>query len=241
MKTSKRARLIMVLCILTAVCLPAAVSANSAEPPSLVILINNPPEDLSIVMESEDGTTEAAAQRVAWEGYYVFYSRDMQSDDGYRFKISTGGESFAYTLDTPLQRYNNVYTLDLDGRELTPGTYPFRTALLVSIRLLLTLLLEGIVFWVFGFRQKRSWLVFLFVNLITQGALNISLSSGGSLMPGYLILGLLFGEILVFLAEMISFPLFLREHKTFRIVACIFLANVISLIAGGYIITVLPV
>lgn len=240
-KTWKRMGLILALCILTAACLPAAVSANSAEPPSLVILINNPPDDLSIVLESEDGKKEAAVRRSAWEGYYVFYSHDLQSDDEYKFKISTGGENFAYTLDMPLQRYNNVYTLDLAEQELTPGTYPFRTALLVSIRLLLTLLLEGMVFWAFGFRQKRSWLVFLSINLITQGALNISLSSGGPLMPGYLILSLLFGEILVFLAEMITFPLFLREHKTFRIVACIFFANVISLIAGGYIITVLPV
>jgi hypothetical protein len=60
-------------------------------------------------------------------------------------------------------------------------------------------------------------------------------------MPGYLIISLLFGEILVFLAELIAFPILVKEHKTFRIVACIFLANVVSLIAGGYIITVLPV
>ncbi|MDD3169971.1 MAG: hypothetical protein PHC91_10990, partial [Eubacteriales bacterium] len=167
-KTYKRMVLIMVLSTLMAACVPAAVSANSAEPPSLLILVNNPPDDLSIIMESGDKKTKAIPQRIAWEGYYVFYSRDMQSHGEYRFKISAGGENFEYTPDAPLQRYNNVYTLNLANRELTPGTYPFRTVLLVSIRLLLTLLLEGMIFWLFGFRLKSSWLAFLAINLVTQ-------------------------------------------------------------------------
>ncbi|MDD3169398.1 MAG: hypothetical protein PHC91_08070, partial [Eubacteriales bacterium] len=93
----------------------------------------------------------------------------------------------------------------------------------------------------FGFRMKSSWLAFLAINLVTQGILNIWLSSGGSLLPGYLIFSLLIGEVLVFMAELITFPLIVKEHTAFRITACVFCANVISLIAGGYIITVLPV
>lgn len=240
-KSSIRLRLIMVLCTLIIAGLPAAVFANSAEPPSLVILVNNPPKDLSIVLESDDRKTEAIIKRVAWEGYYVFYSRDLQSDGGYRFKISAEGEGFEYKLDALPQHYNNVYTLDLTGQELTPGTYPLRTALLVSIRLLLTLLLEGMIFWLFGFRLKSSWLAFLVINLVTQGVLNICLSSGNSLIPSYLIFGLLIGEVLVFIAELIAFPLLLREHKNLRIAIFVIVANFISLIAGGYIITVLPV
>lgn len=55
--------------------LPNTVSANSAEPPSLVILINNPPDDLTIVMISNEHQPEASIRRIAWEGYYIFYSR----------------------------------------------------------------------------------------------------------------------------------------------------------------------
>lgn len=240
-KTGKRVLIGMMLCTLMVVCLPAMASANSAEPPSLVILINNPPADLSIVMISNENQRSAIKRQVAWEGYYVFYSRDMQDDDEYTFKITTNGESFECTLDAPLQGYNNVVTLDIAGREFNPGTYSFRSVLLVSIRLLLTLLLEGIVFWFFGFRQKSSWLAFLAINLITQGALNIWLNSGDSLMPGYLILGLLVGEFFVFTAEMIAFPFFIKEHKVRRIVIYTFTANAISLLAGSYLITVLPV
>ena len=240
-KTGKRLLLVMVLCTLMLSIVPITALANSAEPPSLVILITNPPDDLSIVLVSNENQPEAIVRRVAWEGYYVFYSRDMRVDGEYTFKVTTNRESFEFTLGAPLQRYNNVVTLDVSNRKITPGKYPFRTVLLVSIRLLLTLLLEGIIFWLFRFRQKRSWLIFLAINLVTQGALNIWLNSGGSLMPSYLIIGLILGEFFVFAAEMIVFPIVIKEHKKSRILIYAFIANLMSLIVGGYIISVLPV
>ncbi|HYE69117.1 MAG TPA: hypothetical protein VEA58_10940 [Anaerovoracaceae bacterium] len=240
-KISKRILLVLALCTLMIMILPSAAWANSAEPPSLVILINNPPEDLSIVLISDENRPEAAVRQIAWEGYYAFYSRDMQVEGEYTFEVTTKGESFRCTLRKPLQHYNNVYTLDLSSQELTLGKYPFRTVLLVSLRLLLTLFIEGIIFWLFWFRQKRSWLAFLAINLVTQGALNLWLSSGDSLMPSYLILSLMIGEIFVFASEMIAFPIFVKEHKKDRILIYVFIANLISLFAGGYIISVLPV
>lgn len=220
--------------------LPTRAFANSAEPPSLIILVNNPPKDLSIVLVSDQTQPQAQVRRVAWEGYYVFYSRDMRSGGTYTFKVTANTESFECTLDE-LEGYNNVFTLNLTDRELTPGEYPMRSVLLISIRLVLTLLLEGIVFLLFGFKQKRSWLVFLLVNLVTQGLLNIWLNGASSLLSSYLILALIAGELFVFIAEMIAFPLLIKEHKKGRCILYAFVANLLSLIAGGYIITVLPV
>lgn len=240
-KTSKSLLCIMALFTLLISILPITAWANSAEPPSIVLLINNPPDDLSIILESDENQIEAEVRRVAWEGYYVFYSRDLKNGNEYTFKVSTNGESFICKLNEPLQRYNNVFTMNISKQEITAGTYPFRSALLVSIRLLLTLLLEGFIFWLFKFKQKRSWIIFLTINLITQGALNVLLNSGGSLMPSYLIFGLIFGEIFVFGIEMITLPMLIKEHKKRRILIYTFIGNLISLIAGGYIITVLPV
>lgn len=240
-KTGKGLLLAMVLCTLMISILPITALANSAEPPSLVILINNPPNDLLISMVSNENQPKAIVRRVAWEGYYVFYSRDMQAGGEYTFKVTTNGESFECTLDKPLQRYNNVLTLDVPNRKLTLGKYPLRSVILVLTRILLTLLIEGMIFWLFKFRQKRSWLIFLAINLVTQGALNVWLNYGGSLMPSYLILNLVIGEFFVFAAELVAFPIFIKEHKKNRILIYVFIANMISLIAGGYIISVLPV
>lgn len=232
---------LLILVVILFTLIPITTFANSAEPPSLVILINNPPDDLSIVMISNEDKPKAIVRRIAWEGYYVFYSSDMQVNDKYTFKVTSNGESFECTLSEPLRKYNNVFTLDISTQQLTAGKYPFRSVLIVSIRLLLTFLFEGIIFWLFGFRRKRSWLVFLVINLITQGALNIWLNSGGTVMPSYLILSLLFGEFFVFLTEMISFPILIKENKKRVILIYTFVANLISLVAGCYIISVLPV
>ncbi|MEG0775442.1 hypothetical protein [Clostridium sp.] len=240
-KVSEQLLLVLVLCTLMMSILPLIASANSAEPPSLVILINNPPEDLSITLISNRNPPEAKVRKVAWEGYYVFYSRDMQVNGVYTFKVTTKGESFERTISTPLQHYNNVFTLDMLNRELTPGKYQFRSMILISIRVALTLLIEGIIFWLFKFRQKRSWLIFLVINLVTQGALNALLNNGGSLMPSYLIFGLIVGEVFVFIAEIIAFSIFIKEYKKVYILNYVLIANLISLIVGSYIITVLPV
>lgn len=240
-KISKPLIYILLLGLLMAGMLPATAWANSAEPPSLIILVNNPPSDLSIVLASNKNMPEAMVKRVAWEGYYVFYSEVMQKSDEYLIKVTTNDKSFTCKIDTPLKYYNNVFTLDLSRQQLTPGTYPLRSVLLVSIRLLLTLFIEGFIFWLFGFRSKKSWLIFIVTNLITQGALNIWLNTGTSLMGSYLILSLFFGEFFVFLAELIALPALLNEHGKLRILLFTFLANLVSLIAGGYIITVLPV
>jgi len=210
-----------------------------------VILVNNPPEDLSIVLVSGENQAEAKPRRVAWEGYYVFYSRDLmdlkKSSAKYALKVTTNGDSFENIIDTPMQHYNNVFTLNVNKRVLTPGRYPFRQVLLVSIRVLLTLVIEGIIFYFFKFRQKRSWFIFLAMNLVTQGALNIWLNNGGSVMPNYLIFNLVIGEFFVFIAEIIALPIFINEHDEKYTIIYAFIANVVSLIAGGYIISVLPV
>lgn len=232
---------VMVLGLLLITVLPGAALANSAEPPSLVILVNNPPDDLSIVLVSNDAKPEASVRKAGWEGYYVFYSRDLRAGDKHRFKVTAEGDSFECTLDTPLQGYNNVFTLDLGERKLTPGQYPLRRGILVSIRVALTLIIEGFVFWLFGFRARRSWLIFLGVNLVTQGALNIWLNYGGSLLPSYLLISLIIGEFFVFAAELISFSYLIKEHSPSRVWIYVVAANFLSLIAGGYIISVLPV
>lgn len=237
----KKSSLIIMLCTLLMSTNYTFVSANSAAPPSLVILVNNPPKDLSISLISNGNESKGAVRRAAWEGYYIFYSLYMQTNTDYTLKVTTKDSNFEYKISLPLHSYNNVFTLDLSKKTLTPGKYPFRSVILVSIRLLLTLLIEGIVFVIFGFRQKKSWITFFAINVLTQGTLNIWLNNGGSLIPSYLIFSLIIGEFFVFIVEMIAFPLFIKEHKKSRTLIYAFTANLISLIAGGYIISILPV
>ena len=231
----------IVLCLSLVFMFPVLVSANSARPPSLIILINNPPKDLSIVLLTDEYEEQGVFRRSAWEGYYLFNSFDMQNYGDYKFEVTTKGDSFVCSIGAYSHSYNDVITLDLLSQKLSMGYYPFRTVLVVSIQLLITLLLEGIIFWLFGYRKARSYLLFLVINILTQGTLNIWLNSLNSLMHSYFIFYLFFGEIFVFAIEMIAFPVLVKEYNGIRNLIYAFIANAVSFIAGSFMISLLPI
>jgi hypothetical protein len=224
---------ILILFAATDIC-----SANAAEPPSIIIIVPNAPQDLEITI----GTTEASRTEKSLESYFSFYSYSFQADV-YTLTVTDGEETFEITTAAPLDKYNNIYTLDLAGRTLTAGELPSRNIILVTVRVLLTLLLEAMVFFLFGYRQKVSWIIFLSVNLVTQGALFIWLNSlSYTPLTGsfYIILTMIFAEILILIIEMAIFLIFIKEHRRLRTAGYVLAANLLSLILGGYLITVLP-
>lgn len=237
--------LLLVLLCTILLFISTTIYANSAEPPAIVILINNPPDDLEIKMISNEFEHEAKIRKVAWEGYFAFYSKDIKVDNNiiYRFKITTDDNSFECTYNGPVTWYRQVLTLDMSTQKLTAGKYHLRSILLVTIRVLSTLAIEGIIFWLFRFRKKRSWIMFILVNLFTQGMLNIWLNtSSGSIFPRYdLIIMLIVGELFVFTSEIILLPKLINEHKKSVVTTFAVIANLVSLIAGGYLISILPV
>lgn len=219
---------------------PPACYGNSAEPPSILIIVPDAPEDLEIVLGSGSPKIKANVSDKIIERYYTFYSHELRMAKEYIFTITTGDRAFEILLEKPIKSYNNIFTLDLDKQRLLPGKLLSRSMILVTLRVVLTLLIEAAVFWIFGFKNKKSWIAFLAINLITQGTLNIWLN-GFAPLASYIILTLIFGEIIVFLVETIAFLAFIREYSPIRIFLYVIIANFLSLFAGGYIITLLPI
>lgn len=210
---------------------------NSAEPPAIIIIVPDAPDDLEISLGPEN--VKARITDKVIESYYSFSRSDLKSTQ-YTIKVTTRDGTFEIKLDTPLSSYNNIFVLDLKTHTLTPGKSLSRSIKLVSLRVVLTLLIEGIVFYLFGFRKKRSWLIFLLVNLFTQGFLNIWLNNIASPLGSYLIFSLIAGEFLVFIIEMAAFLIFVHERERWLTAFYVILANFLSLIVGGYLITVFP-
>ncbi|MGI1660153.1 MAG: hypothetical protein ACRKFN_14530 [Desulfitobacterium sp.] len=230
---------IFILALMITLFLAPPCFANAAEPPSIVILVPNAPEDLTLSLDA-DSSGKAKITGKAFERYYAFYYRDLKYSEDYSIKVTTAESSFRIHLEKPIKTYNNIFTLDLSHQTLEPGKSLTRSLSLVSLRVLLTLLIEAGVFWLFGYREKRSWYAFLVINLITQGALNIWLNELSPL-ASYLILNLIIGEVQVFIAELVVLLGFLQEHGRLRTFSYVIAANLLSLIAGGYIITYLPI
>ncbi|WP_026477710.1 hypothetical protein [Alkaliphilus transvaalensis] len=231
---------ILFLVVMTIICLPNIAYGNSAEPPSILIIVPNPPDDLEISIEFGGRFTQARKTDKVIEKHYTFYSHEIKGFEEYVFNINTGNNNYKITLDKPLQKYNNIYTLNLNSQRLIQGKSVSRSILLVSFRLTLTLIIEGVVFWLFGFRRKRSWIAFLIINLITQGSLNLWINSFTP-TTSYLIFGLIFIEIFIIIAEVLFFLNLTKEHSKVITISYAIVANILSLIVGGYAITVLPI
>ena len=212
--------------------------ANAAEPPSILIIVPDAPEDLKISFGPEN--IPAHREDKAIESYFTIYSYDLKITD-YTVKITTEDTTFYIPLDAPPKKYNNIYTLNLEKQTLTPGKSLSRSATLISLRVVLTLIIEALVFFLFGYRQKRSWLIFLIANVITQAILYIWLNASFYPLDSYVVFSLIFGEILILVAEMIIFLILVREHQRWRTAIYVIIANLLSLIAGGYLITALPI
>ncbi|NLJ33518.1 MAG: hypothetical protein GX349_02860 [Firmicutes bacterium] len=238
--------------------LPPIVYANAAEPPSFTVIVANPPEDLSLsllfsdsVLWSDGGQMDAlelAKEKKAWETYYRFFYHMLPSGrdrlaDGLKnalLMVENGGQSLAIPLPSDtFSMYNNLLTLDMEAEILTVGQSAHRVPFLVTLRLVLTLVIEGIIFFLFGYRKKRSWQVFLLVNILTQGGLNVLITGPG--IGPYWMIGFVLGELVILGAEMIAFLKLVQEQKKSRTTLYTVTANVASLILGGYLISYLPV
>ena len=97
-----------------------------------------------------------------------------------------------------------------------------------------TLVVEGILLWLFGFRTRRSVVVCFIVNLVTQAALHILLGSAILAVGAHYLyyLMLLPVVVLILLAEAIAYGLLLREHTPRRRVGYAVCANLASYAAG---------
>jgi hypothetical protein len=194
---------------------------------------------MEIHLDRDGQIIESRKNEKMLETTFSFHSYHFEKDEIYQFLVVSNGETIVVPIDTPLNGYNNLYTLDLKTHTLTQGRAPYKNILYIALRVIFTLIIEGIIFFAFGFREKRSWVIFLALNLITQGALNIWLNS---MFPsnGYIIFALVIGEFFVFLAELIGFTALVQEQKRLKTAAYVILANLFSLVAGGYLITLLP-
>lgn len=223
------------------------IYANSAEPPRLVVIVNFPPEDLKLYLRFEDGSMQEAIEllktKTAWEAQYRFrygmLSMEKPSLENVTLIAKSSEKNFEYMLEPfMLNSYNNVITLDFTNEIITNGKTFTRTVTLVSMRVICTLFIEGIVFLAFRYRGKQNYLIFLIINLITQGILNVILNQSST--TSYIIIGLFIYEVIIFIVESIAFTKLLKESNKLKTISYVFVANLLSFILGGYLITNLP-
>ena len=155
------------------------------------------------------------------------------------FRVAAATADEAKAVDAPYTRDfvgNIVYDWQTNTvREATPP--PLRFFARLAATLIPTLVIEGAILWLFGFREKRSWLVFLAVNIITQVGLHLAVGSmlaeAGWHFLNYS-LTILIPELVIWAAEAAAYALLLRERTRARRVGYALAANIASFVLGYF-------
>lgn len=255
MKTASHAalcRLLAVLCLVFALCLawPARASANSAGLPELTVLVPHAPKDMTVTLLDPDQQPVKelyGPERRGWEAYYRLTYAE-QPPAGCWLRLQSGGSAVVCALPPEaFAEYNSLVTVQQGGAGATPrltvGQPLTRRLLLCALRLLLTLGIEGTVFWLHGYRSKQSWRVFLLLNLATQLFVNVVFA--GPYLNTYAATLALFGyllvEAIVFGVEIAVCGKYMPEHGPQQARDCAALANFVSAVAGALVLAWLPV
>lgn len=216
------------------------VFANAAEPPSIVVYTKHAPSDMDMYIVDEDEETMFKKHDVFGGTHYNLYGTDIKQNKSYQIRVVS--QKYNYTIEIPseLDQFSNIFTLNVKSKHIKKGKSIIRSLILISLRVGITLVIEGFVFALFRFEENKSWLRFLYINLLTQGALNIWLNT---LTPngGYLFLLLIFCEVYIIIAELLLFNLFVKEHSVWYKSLYVVTANLVSLVIGGFVITKLPI
>ena len=155
------------------------------------------------------------------------------------FRIAVSGPDGAQATDEPFTRtvFYTHLTYDWETNTVTQATSPAGFYGLQFLSTLApTLIVEGVLLWLFGFRARRDWLVFLIVNLATQAGLHLWIGSGamaaGSHPLYYLVL--IVAEVPILLVEMLAYMFLLKEHGKARRALYALCANAASYALGYF-------
>lgn len=143
----------------------------------ITFVIPFPPSSTVEIKAIEPETQSGYFTESFCEGYYTFFFDDLTDDTKLTFKVyatKSNKTPFEFTIEKPSHQGETLYTLDLSKQQVFEGTYPYRTALLVTLRVGIFLALEAFLLWAIGFKQKKNWLILLSTTLITQTPFSIA-------------------------------------------------------------------
>lgn len=217
------------------------VYANSAGSPSMVIWSVNAPPDTELVFNYGDGSDRTVEKSLRlWEKVWFLYEPEGVPQI---LTVRSAKKSFNITLpeEKSSGSFERVYTLDFEAETLTPKVSPLRAPLYMLLRVMFTLILECGFYYLVGYRQKRSYIIFITVNLITQMFVNFVINGGSlDIFYSYTLLVYIGMELLVFIFEMIVLPLTVKEKKAGWTLLWTFTANNISMFIGGIALLFVP-
>ena len=202
----------------------------------------------------QEGWTVSETKEIAWMYYPPSSFKILLYYPETNTFVSSGiYERYAfdtyYTVDMQGIQMNSVDyndNLSTDERIEAYRSYDYRQEMLtLSIRIILTILIEMVVAICFGFRTKKQLLVLTLVNILTQVLLNVALNmiqynAGPMAVKLFYVLleAVVFGIEAVFYCTVLK-KISVKKNNGFYILYS-FVANMISFVAGLFLYSILP-
>ena len=247
MKKTKKTLIILYVVIVVSMVTPISAMATSPGPQTMTLVVINAPKGLEISIASEEALGEWFQARVssrAWETHYQFYlSRESAGiwpyDDITILTNSKKYGEFEMTFPVANQRWFS-YKLDLETRTVTQAYTHGRNLLIALCWLAPLFIAESIVFFSFGYRREKSWMIFALENFTMQGLFigvwsilhiiinyNVFLLIFTLFLPLLMIPGI---RIVKLVAEILIFRTNVLEHSKARTTACVVVMNIVGAI-----------
>lgn len=236
--------MIMLLSLILSLLIPFSVKANSTLPPTIEITVMNAPEDLTLTLIFSDGESEELRFiRDELKTVYYYFNKNEHSLKNTKLRVSSKDYNFIFDVPSDtFVNYNNRLMLDLNEQSLKLQDRSIYMLTVIFMRVALTLLIEGVLFCIYGYQQMKSWLIFLLTNLFTQGVLNYLFTTivlepekAGDFIMLYVLV-----EVFVILFECLIFSFVVKEHNRKKGCKYALYANLTSLILGGMLMTLMP-
>ena len=226
--------------------LPAEAFAIGTAPPALTVVVYGAPKDMRmhavLQYQGEPLSCPLEHERRGWEDLYRFYRAGVSMHS--RFWNGNASdfegavlllESCEETKEIPIPDgllttggSNEVLTLYCRSGKLSYGFAPWRTPVLVAMRVLSALLIEGLFFRLAGFSTRKSWLLFLAINIVIHGLLNWLCCGKINFTGSRYAVGFFAAILVSFLVELVAFVLLVDEYDTDRLARCLIRANLVS-------------
>lgn len=251
----KKRLLVFLGALILAAALPVTALAAPGEDTFFTIYVNHAPKGLALTLRypesAELETMEMIREDRGWEttfrvyfrGHLIKWRRGLP--DGTELLVKNGEESFSLVL--PEDKFvgeNAVFRLDWKTRELEEGIPPLRAVLLTAMRVVITLLLQVLVFALAGYRTRRSWKIFAITAAVTQLALQLLIYHGASTLCSdyvlWVLVALILMEAFVTVVHTIFLSHMLWEYRERQAVVSAVLCNIATLAVGTVNVLFLP-
>ena len=256
--TRLAALLLALLMLLSTPAMAAGVGMFGVEHPAIfTILALGAPKDMTVTIhihkKGEIIPVTLDAQRKLWEGQYRLYREAAWRigswyGNPYDLKdaelvFESGGVQRSLVIPDEMLSGNGRNAQDYATYYWRSGTLVkgipwWRSPLLYALWLAVGLLVEGVIFALYGFRRRKSWLWFFLINLVSVCGHHAFVA--GFFLTVNRIRLYLFLIPIFYLAELVAFVLLVDERGRDKSIGFAALANLVSQMVLGLLIGTLP-